>query len=88
MRSIYKITLLALLIPNLAFGFTDTKKPKHEKSKTVKKEFSVNSDAKLSVSNKYGNLNITTWDKNTIDIQVVIITLDISKEERSMEWVR
>ena len=72
MKSIYKLALLALFIPTLAFGFTHAKKPKHEKSKTVKKEFSVNSDAKLSVHNKYGNLNITTWDQNTIDIQVVI----------------
>ena len=46
MKSIYKITFLALFLPLIAFANNDKKK--HEKSKTIKKEFSVNKDAKVS----------------------------------------
>lgn len=70
MKSIYKITFLFLLIPLLAFANTDKKK--HEKNKVIKKVFSVNSDAKVSLDNRYGNLNITTWDKNSVEIEVTI----------------
>lgn len=70
MKSIYKITLLFLLIPLLASAHIDDKK--HEKSKTIKKEFTVNADAKVALNNRYGNLNITTWDKNRVEIEVTI----------------
>ena len=29
-------------------------------------------DAKVSIDNRYGNLNITTWDKNRVEIEVTI----------------
>ena len=71
MKSIYKMTLLFLLFPILIFG-NDYEK-KHEKSKTIKKEYSVNKNAKVSIINKYGNLNITTWDKNRVEIKITIV---------------
>ena len=61
MKPIYKITLLFLLLPLLAYATIDKKK--HEKNKVIKKVFAVNADAKVVLNNKYGNLNITTWDK-------------------------
>ncbi|MEE9408895.1 MAG: hypothetical protein V3V28_12560 [Polaribacter sp.] len=70
MKSIYKITLILLLFPLIAFANNDKKK--HEKSKVIKKEFSVNSDARVSLDNRYGNLKITTWDKNRVEIEVTI----------------
>ncbi len=70
MKSIYKITLLFLIFPLIASATIDEKK--HEKSKTIKKECKVNADAKISIDNKYGNLNITTWDKNQVEIEVTI----------------
>ena len=70
MKSIYKITLLFLLLPLVATANTDKKK--HEKSRVIKKEFSVNSDAKVDLNNRYGNLNITTWNKNKVEIEVTI----------------
>lgn len=72
MKSIFKITFLTLFIPSLLFGFTNANKPKHEKSKTVTKEFAVNADANVKITNKYGNLNVTTWNKNEVRIEVVI----------------
>lgn len=70
MKSIYKITLLFLLVPLITNAITDKKK--HEKNKVVKKEFSVNADAKVAINNRYGNLNITTWNKNKVEIEVTI----------------
>lgn len=70
MKPIYKITLLFLLIPLLTSANIDKKK--HEKNKVITKFFNVNTDAKLIINNKYGNLNITTWDKNRVEIEVTI----------------
>jgi hypothetical protein len=70
MKSIYKITFLFLLIP--LFAIANTGKKKHEKNRVIRKVFNVNSDAKVSLNNRYGNLNITTWDKNSVEIEVTI----------------
>lgn len=70
MKSIYKITFLCLLFPILVSAHMHEKK--HEKSRVIKKEYTVNNDAKVAIENKYGNLNITTWDKNRVEIEVTI----------------
>lgn len=41
-------------------------------TKVIDKTFSVNSGAELRISNKYGNLNLTTWDKNTVEFHIEI----------------
>ena len=71
MKSTFKIALLFLLIPLVSFANND-KKPKQEKSKTIKKEYSVNRNATVDIDNKYGNINITTWNKNRVEITVKI----------------
>lgn len=71
MRTFYKIITLFLIIPTLAFSDVSDNK-KHEKSKTIQKSFTVNKEAIVSLKNKYGNLNITTWNKNTVEIKVKI----------------
>jgi hypothetical protein len=71
MKSTFKIALLLFLIPLVGFANSETT-PKQEKSKTIKKEYSVSSDATVDIDNKYGNINITTWNKNSVEITVVI----------------
>lgn len=66
---LYKITLLFFLIPLI--GFTTFEK-KHEKTKTYSKKFDVNSNATLYIKNKYGNIDVTTWNENRIEIDVKI----------------
>ena len=85
MKSLYKITLLFLLLPLISFANTDKKK--QEKSKTIKKEYTVNSDASVAIDNRYGNLNITTWNKNKVEIEVKITVKgnDINRVERKLE---
>lgn len=68
---LFKILFLAFLIPLSGFA-SETKSAKYEKSSTVKKEFKVDANNLLTIKNKYGNVDIVTWDKNFISIEVVI----------------
>lgn len=70
MKSLYKLSLI-LFLSSLTINANDFKK-KHEKSRTVKKEFTVNKDAKVGISNKYGDIKVTTWSKNKVEIEVTI----------------
>ena len=71
MKSIYNIAIALFLIPLVSFG-NDTTPTKQRKSKTIKKEYSVHSNATVDIDNKYGDINITTWNKNRVEITVVI----------------
>ena len=58
-------------------GFTG----KFTKEKVINKEFVVNPNALLIVSNSYGNLNITSWNENRILIEVHIKTNGNNEEK-------
>ncbi|WP_397446179.1 hypothetical protein [Polaribacter sp. R77954] len=70
MKFIYKTTLLFLLIPFLSSANVVDKK--EEKSKKITKAYNVSSDAKIAISNKYGDLNIVTWNKNKVEFEITI----------------
>ena len=70
MKNIFKLLLLFILIPKIAFASDDKKAI--NKEKTISKTFEVNNDALLSVTNSYGNVNVYLWDENKIAIQVQI----------------
>ena len=42
------------------------------KQKNIKKTYSVNSNAGIDIDNKYGNISISTWDEDKIDIDITI----------------
>ena len=69
MMQLYKIIFLFLVLPSIMVA---NDKKKHEKSKTISKNFTVAKNATLYISNKYGDVNVTTWDKNRIEINVKI----------------
>jgi len=75
MKTTYKY-ILAILLILPSFGSANnsesTTKKREEKTKTIRKNFSVNSDAKVDIKNKYGDINVTTWDQNTVEIIVRI----------------
>lgn len=80
--SLFNITILLLLaFPISLLANNERFKGKYTKEKTVKKEFSVNSNALLKVDNSYGNLNISTWEQNKVLIEVHIKT-NGNNEER------
>lgn len=87
---LYKITIVFLLIPILLVANNDpVAKGKHTREKVITKEFSVNADATLKVDNSYGNIDIVTWEKNQIAIEVTITTNgnDLEKVEEKLEEI-
>lgn len=72
---LYKTALLLLLIPTLVLGNNNPAwNGAHTKEKTIKKEYSVNSNATLKVGNSYGNINVLTYSGNKVMIEVTIKT--------------
>lgn len=51
-----------------------------EFTKVIKKEFTVNPDAQLIIDNSFGKVHCNNWDKNIIQIEVVI-TVETSDEK-------
>ncbi|TLP81675.1 hypothetical protein [Maribacter sp. ACAM166] len=83
MRTIlFKYTCLIFLASATVLSADDKKfNGKHTKEKIIKKEFNVNANAVLKVSNSYGNLNITSWDENRVVIEVHIKTNGNNEEK-------
>ncbi len=75
------IISILLVIPLLMSANTHPKKGKHEKSKTINKEYSVNADALVKINNRYGNVDVITWNENRVVIEVKI-TVDGNDEKK------
>jgi len=67
-----KLSLLLLLIPFLGISAVGPIKGKIEKSRTIKKEFTVNADAVVNIANKFGNLDVVTWSENRVVMEITI----------------
>lgn len=72
MKHIVKLLLVLFLIPS-ALMATELK-GKFTKTKTIKKEFSVDKNALVELRNKYGSIDIQTWNQNEVSIEVIITT--------------
>jgi len=85
MKHIVKLLLILLLVPT-ALMATELK-GKYTKTKTIKKEFSVNKNALVELRNKYGSIDIKTWFKNQVSIEIIITTngSDESKVQNRLE---
>ena len=64
--------IIALLFIPIALNATEINKLKHEKSKSIKKEYKVSSHALLKIDNRYGNVDVTSWESNRVVIEVKI----------------
>lgn len=69
MKKHYKIVILLLLIPFLGFSNDDSY---ITKQKSIKKTYIVNSNAGIDIDNKYGNISVSTWDEDKIDLDITI----------------
>lgn len=69
MKKHYNILILFVLIPFLGFSNDDTF---ISKQKSIKKTYIVNSNAGIDIDNKYGNITISTWDEDKIDLDITI----------------
>lgn len=69
MKKHYNILILFLLIPFLGFSNDDTYVTKQ---KNIKKTYIVNSNAGIDIDNRYGNISVSTWDEDKIDLDITI----------------
>lgn len=56
----------------MGFQFALAEDPTIIEKKVIDKTFQVNSNADLSISNKYGNVSMTTWDRNEVSFHIEI----------------
>jgi hypothetical protein len=63
---------MVMIIPSLSFGNPVDRDWDYEKTKTIKKEFNVSANALLRIHNKYGNVDVISWDQNRVEIEVTI----------------
>lgn len=54
-------------------------KPKFEKK--IVKEFDINAKGKIAATGKYGNMNISTWNKNKVRFEVKIVVKADNKKK-------
>src|SRR5277367_3340184 len=57
-----------------------------EKKHTISKSYTVGPDDRLSIENSFGNVIITTWDKNEIQVEVEI-GVNAPSEEKAQQMM-
>jgi hypothetical protein len=73
MKTLYKILWVLLLLPlGLYAGNFPT--GNYTKEKKINKTFDVQKEASLNIDNRYGNVDVITWNKNEIQIEITITT--------------
>ncbi|MCP4883578.1 MAG: hypothetical protein GY908_07285 [Flavobacteriales bacterium] len=72
-RNIQLLMAMLMVFPMLVMGNPIHGKWDYEKTKTIKKDFEVNADASLIIRNKYGNVDVISWNQNRVEIEVTII---------------
>lgn len=70
MLKLCRILLFVVLLPQMASAFGEP--GKHQRQKNISKAFAVNPDALTSVENIYGDISVTTWNEDKIQIEVKI----------------
>jgi hypothetical protein len=71
MKIQFKLCFALLFFPIIVFA-KNIDLGKYTKQKEIKKAYIVNSDAGISVKNSYGNVYVTTWDEDKIELNIVI----------------
>lgn len=74
---LYKLLFVLALSPSIAFcsnNYNNDLNGKHTKEKKISKKFTVAPNATLKINNSYGNVDISTWDQNTVSIEVIVKT--------------
>jgi len=87
MRKLVHKTCCSLTLLLFLFSFTATsKRSGTEKSKEVKETHVITSKHKILIDNRFGEVNITSWEKNEISIDVQIRVKD-GNERRAQELI-
>lgn len=73
MKSVYKIGLALLLFAGIANAVRAGDDVRREFTKTIKKEFDISANGTTAIYNKYGKVDVKTWDRNRVKVDVTII---------------
>lgn len=73
LKTVFVFALLILIGSNNSYG--------QIYKRTIEKTFNINSDGIVHIENKYGNLNVTTWDKNQVEFIIEIKVDGVSEEK-------
>lgn len=65
-----KLLTLFILIP--FFGHALGNDFTHSKQKNIKKAYYVNADATVNIDNSYGNISVSTWNEDKIELDIII----------------
>lgn len=76
----------SLIILLLVFCSTSGLFAQVEKSKTIEKSYDVNRDVEVALTNKYGEIDIETWDQNRL-VVVVTITVEKTSEKKAQQYL-
>jgi len=80
---VYKFLFLLTAISWVSSALAN-EEPKVEKKKTYSKSYPVSSSEKISISNQFGEMKLTTWDKNEVKVDVNI-TAKADDEQRAQQ---
>lgn len=86
-KLLYKSSFLLAMLFMASTVFADSS-PKREFSKSINKQFNMSSTGTVDLSNKYGQINIKTWDQNTVRISVKIIVNAREESDAQVEFDR
>lgn len=70
MKKRHKLLLFLLLIPFISSAHRID--ANYIKTKNIKKAYYVNTDAGINIENSYGNIYVTTWDEDKIELDITI----------------
>ncbi|MEM6377708.1 MAG: hypothetical protein AAF705_05825 [Bacteroidota bacterium] len=79
MKLVFKLTVLLLSV-SLVNCTAEPNFGRREYTKTIKKEFDIASNGTTYLSNKYGEVDVKTWDTNRVKVSVNIVVNANSEE--------
>ncbi len=86
MKTLYKILPVLLLIFILLPGRSSAH---DDYTKVIKKEYTVNPDARVLLENKFGQIHCNNWDKNlvSIEIRITVTASSLEKANKLLDLV-
>lgn len=84
MKKILYITLTVILFTWSSGALAAGNDPLVEKKKTYSKSYTVGSNEKISLNNSFGEMKFSTWNKNEVKVDIVIIA-KAATEEKAQE---
>lgn len=75
MKSVFRILLLS--IPLVAFG----RAQEQQVSKEIEQSFAMTNSGQLEIINKYGQVVVSQWDKDSVSFKIVITAFGKSRSE-------